>query len=185
MRPAIEDVLRRLPARGVRFPAACLVLTALAVASACWRRGPAGEPTPAPWLAVAAGARLYSDNAGGIQDSVRTLVRDEATLRQLWGQATTGQATPPSIPRVDFAREMVLVVAAGRKTPRDEIRVDSVRVRRETDASGRTQEVMSVMVRTIEGCGRFSAPAYPVEIVRVRRFDGRVTFTELRDKASC
>jgi hypothetical protein len=185
MKPAIEGLPRLVPARGMRFGAGCLVLASLAMGAACWRRGPAGEPTAAPWLAVASGARLYSDNAGGIQDSVRTVVRDEATLRQLWGQATTGQATPPSIPRVDFAREMVLVVAAGRKTPRDEIRVDSVRVRRETDASGRTQEVMSAMVRTIEGCGRFSAPAYPVEIVRVRRFDGRVTFTEQRDKATC
>src|SRR5687768_11073892 len=117
MRREIENIRRTVPARAVRLPAVCLILASLGLGSACWRRGPAGEPTAAPWLAIGAGARLYSDNAGGIQDSLRTVVRDEATLRQLWERATTGQSAPPPLPRVDFAREMVLVVGAGRKTP--------------------------------------------------------------------
>jgi hypothetical protein len=163
--------------------AAAFLLVALVVLGGCSRGRRAAAP--APWLPLAADARLYTDNAGGIQDSVRTVVRDASTLRLFWQQATAGQDSPPPVPTVDFAREMVLVAAAGRMTLEDEIRVDSVRVRRETDASGRAEEVMSVLVSTVEGCGNFRAPAFPVDVVRVRRFEGRVSFIERRERAAC
>jgi hypothetical protein len=166
----------------MRTAVACL-LVGLLVAGACSRGRQAAAP--APWLPLAADARLYTDNAGGIQDSLRTVVRDASTLRLFWQQATAGQVSPPAVPDVDFTREMVLVAAAGRMTPEDEIRVDSVRVRRETDASGRAEEVMSVLVSTVEGCGSFRAPAFPVDVVRVRRFEGRVSFIERRERAAC
>jgi hypothetical protein len=162
---------------------AVYLLTALLVVGACSRGRQ--EAPPAPWLPLATDARLYTDNAGGIQDSMRTVVRDASTLRLVWQQATAGQASPPSVPAVDFAREMVLVAATGRMTPEDEVRIDSVRVRHETDASGRVEEVMSVLVSTVEGCGHFTAPAFPIDIVRVRRFDGRVTFIDRRQRAAC
>lgn len=160
---------------------ACLVLGA----AACLRPRGGGGPSVERWLPLASDARLYADNAGGIRDSVRTVVRDAASLRRVWQQATAGQASPPPVPNVDFNREMVVVVAAGRMTPQDEVRVDSVQVRRERDASGGSGEVMSVMVRTVRGCGRFNAPAYPVEIIRLRRFDGRVSFVERATRAEC
>jgi hypothetical protein len=167
-----------------RLSFACLLLTSILLGAAC-SRGRPGEPGPAPWLPLAPEGHLYTDNAGGIRDSLRTVVRDESALRLFWQQATAGQSTPPPLPTVDFARDMVLVVAAGRMSPEDEIRVDSVLVGRETDANGRREPVMSALVRTVEGCGRFTAPAYPVQIVRVRRFEGRVRFVERRDKAEC
>jgi hypothetical protein len=67
-------------------------------------------------------------------------------------------------------------------TPEDRIRVDSVGVRDVTDAVGETEEVMMVIVRTVEGCRRFNVDAYPVEIVRVPRFEGPVRFVERRER---
>jgi hypothetical protein len=125
--------------------------------------------------------RLYYDNAGGIQDSLRVVVRDAAQLRSFWERATSRQVAPPPLPEVDFQREMVLVVAAGRRSVEDRIRVDSVGVRREPAAPGRaaTAEV-TVVVRLFEGCRRFVTEAYPLELVRVQRFNGPVTWIERR-----
>jgi hypothetical protein len=167
----------------MRSAVLCLIVVLSISTGACSRVRPAAAPPS--WLPLAADSRLYTDNAGGVADSMRTVVRDAGTLRLLWQQATTGQSAPPPVPSIDFGRDMVLVVAAGRMTPDDEIRVDSVRVRREADASGRSQEVMSILVRVIEGCGRFSAPAFPIDVVRVRRFDGPVNFVERRERAAC
>lgn len=161
------------------LPATC-ALTVLAVA--CHRGGPATPPPPV-WLPVPAEAVVYYDNAGGIQDSLRLVVRDPATLRDVWEQATSRQASPPPPPAVDFAQDMLLVAAAGRMTPEDQIRIDSAAVHERLTALGDREQVLSAVVRTIEGCRRFDAPAYPVQIVRVRRFDGPVTFVERREKA--
>jgi hypothetical protein len=73
---------------------------------------------------------------------------------------------------------MVVVVGAGRLTPEDQIRVDSVGIRTVTDAAGDEEDILAVIVRTIEGCGRFAVDAFPVEIVTVPRFGGDVRFVE-------
>ncbi|MBX6366072.1 MAG: hypothetical protein IRZ00_19665 [Gemmatimonadetes bacterium] len=160
------------------------VLT-VAVLAACHRGSSAAAPAPQPpALPLLPMARLYSDNGGGIQDSVRLVVRDQATLEEVWKQATAGQASPPPLPTVDFTKEMVLVVGAGRKTPEDQIHVDSVAVRRVAGVGGKEEEAMAAIVRTLEGCRRFRADAYPVEIVRVRRFTGPVIFEERQDRAT-
>jgi len=85
---------------------------------------------------------------------------------------------------VDFGSHMVVVAGAGRMTPEDRIRVDSVGVREVTDAVGDEEEVLLVVVRTSEGCSRFNVDAYPLEIVRVPRFDGDVRFLERRESES-
>ncbi|MGH7504597.1 MAG: hypothetical protein ACRELX_03060, partial [Longimicrobiales bacterium] len=67
---------------------------------------------------------------------------------------------------------------AGRMTPDDQIQVDSAYVTREMDASGGMEETLNLLIRTITGCRRFNAAAYPLDIVRVRRFDGPIKFVE-------
>jgi hypothetical protein len=81
--------------------------------------------------------------------------------------------------------EMAVVVSAGRQTPEESIRVDSVGVRRERTADGNVRDALAVIVRTTYGCGRFTTDAFPVEIVRVKRFEGPVTFIERRTEAEC
>ena len=78
---------------------------------------------------------------------------------------------------------MLAVVAAGRMTPDDQIRVDSVAVTRRMNAAGRMEEVLNIFVRTTTGCRRFNADAYPLEIIRLKRFEGTIEFIERRDQA--
>jgi hypothetical protein len=155
------------------------LLLALPSAAACGGKGNAAPVlSPIPQTAV-----LYDDDAGGLRDSVRAVVRDDAALQALWRQATAGQDAPPPPPAVDWRREMVVAVAAGRMAPSDRIRVDSVGMRREPGADGRVRDVMAVLVRTTRGCERFTSAVFPVNLVRVRRYDGPVVFVERRDRA--
>lgn len=142
--------------------------------------GKAAPPAPAPVQALAPMARLYYDNSGGLQDSLRLVVRDADALTSIWQRATSGQTTPPPPPTLDFSKEMVLVAAAGRMTPDDQIQVDSVAVRKERTAEGKLQEVLTAWVRVTQGCHRFKADAYPLELVRVRQFAGPVHFVDQR-----
>jgi len=160
-----------------------LILIGVALLAACRRGAPPAAPAPS-FNPVATTERLYYDNGGGIQEALQLVIRDAATLADVWRRATSRQVEPPPVPQIDFTREMLVLVAAGRMTPQDEIRVDSVGIRSETTATGRTERVMDVIVRIREGCRRFNADAYPLEVVRVRRFDGPVNFVERREQAT-
>lgn len=129
---------------------------------------------------VSADSRLYTDNTGGYGDSARIVIRDGDAWAAAWDRATSHQANPLSRPAVDFTQHMVLVVAAGRMTPEDQIRVDSVGTRTVLRTDGSREDVLAVVVNTTEGCGRLDVDAYPVEIVRVPQFEGRVEFIERR-----
>ena len=139
--------------------------------AAC-HRGAAGMEMLTPVLST---ARVYYDDGPAFRDSVRMVVRDGAAWRTVWAQATSAQPAPPPLPAVDFEREMVLVVGAGKMTPGDQIHVDSAGVRR---------DFFVAVVRTIVQCRPFPADAYPLEIVRVSRSDKPATFSERRERAT-
>lgn len=160
-----------------RSSIAIVLSLGLVLTAACGGGPPPAPPGPAPLAPLDAADRLYSDNGEGITDSVRIVVRDAATLRDVWTRATRHQASPAPAPAVDFEEHMVLVVGAGRMTPQDRIRVDSVGIREVPDALGNPRRTFLVMVRTIQGCQQLDLDAYPVEIVRVPRFDGPVRFS--------
>ncbi len=155
-----------------------LAIPALLLAGACTQRPPPLGPVPDS-------DRLYYDTRGGIADSLRMVVRDAGSWLEVWTRVTAERAAPPPLPTLDFEEHMAVVVAGGRMTPEDRVRVDSVGVRAERSADGDVRDVLAVIVQTTHGCGRFNADAYPVEIVRVRRFDGPVTFVERRADATC
>jgi hypothetical protein len=156
----------------MRRPIVVLVVVGAVTATACARGGGAAVvPSLAP---VTASTRLYSDDGPAYTDSVRLAVRDMTTWQNVWAQATSTQGQPPQLPQVDFAREMVLVAAAGQMHPGDQIRVDSAGVR---------AGVFVAVVRTITACRPFPAAAYPLDIVRVARSDLEVTWTERRERA--
>lgn len=170
--------------RRPRFSSLVLVLGLLALLPGCRRGGGAGASGPPPAAPLAPTALLYYDNSGGIQDSLRLVIRDAEEFRQIWRRATSTQSSPPPLPAVDFDRAMVLVVAAGRMTPDDALRVDSVGVHQEVDVTGERDRVMQAIVRIIRGCAGFSSDAYPLAIVQVERFEGPVRFTERRERAA-
>ena len=121
--------------------------------------------------------------SGAVADSTRQVIRTADAWAQAWSQATSSLSNPPSRPAINFGSAMAVLVSAGRMTPEDRIRVDSVGVRRERTAEGEMEETFVVLVRTQVGCGRLRVDAYPVEIVRVPRFEGNVRFVERRDQA--
>lgn len=165
-----------------------VVLGALVVfAAACGGGGGGSAPAPLESTLgpLGANAQLYYDNGGGIADSTRLVIRDEAGLTEVWERATSEQMTPPPVPTIDFERQMVVVVAAGEMTPEDRIQIDSVGVRRQRDDTGDMEEHFVAIVRTTEACRRFDLPAHPVQIVQVRRFDGPVSFVERKVKEEC
>ncbi len=142
-------------------------------------------PAPAPVRLHPPPVRLYNDADGGIRDSVRLVVRDAAALASIWSKATSRQPDPPPAPAVDFAREMMLVVATGQVAADEEIHVDSVFVTEQMQADGKAAEILAVIVRVVEGCPGTSGVAYPVQIARVRRFDGPVRWDERRQPGRC
>lgn len=155
----------------------------LLVGACSGRKQPKVEPAPvaapAPSTPVDVmypldpAARLYYDDAGAFPDSARLIIRDAESLQDIWTRAASGQASVPPLPAVDWSRQMVVLVSAGRMQPGDQIRVDSVGTR-----GGRPV----VVVRTTVECQPFPATAYPFEIVRVRRSEGPMEFEERRDE---
>ena len=146
---------------------------------------PPPGPEPDPLAPLSSDARLYYDNSGGIADSVRIVARDEASWQELWERATSRQTSPPDRPAVDFEENMVVAVGTGRMTPQDRIQVDSAGFVDERTVDGVEQEYFLIVVRTVEGCRRLEADAYPLEIVRVPRFDGPVRWEERRQQEEC
>lgn len=165
-----------------RRAATAVVLGLVVVAAtAC---GGAATPPPPPLAPVPEDARLYYDDSGGLTDSLRMVIRDAESWEDVWTRATARRDQPPPLPTLDFGDRMALVVSAGRMSPGDRIQVDSVGVEEVRTADGDTEEVLSAVVRTVRGCGRFSGDTYPVEIVSVRRWDGRVEFVERSETAA-
>lgn len=143
-----------------------------------------GARVAAPLGPVPIEARLLYDNDGGIRDSSQLVIRDAGALLAAWERATATQTSPPPVPEVDFRRDMVLLVSGGRMSPADQIRIDSAGVRREATPAGRQQDVLAIIYTVTEGCRRFDRDAYPVEFVRMRRYDGEIRFIGRRERAA-
>lgn len=159
-------------------PLVAAILTMVLVTTVACGGGPP-PVTPRPELApITDGDRLYTDNSDAITDSLRMVVRDQAALEEIWSRATRNQDPPPEPPAIDFQEHMVVVVAAGRMTPQDQIVVDSVGIQERRTATGDEEEVLVVFVNTILGCRQVDLDAYPIQMVRVPRFEGTVRFEE-------
>lgn len=125
---------------------------------------------------------VLNNDTGGIRDSVQVVIRDFTTLQEMWAQATSQQDAPPPVPRIDFEREMLLLVAVGRKQPDIELQVDSAGVRSELLTDGSQHDVYTALFKVTDGCRHFDRDVYPVQIVRVPRFDGDVRFIGRRER---
>jgi hypothetical protein len=114
----------------------------------------------------------------GLEESARVVVRD-ATEWERYREPLAGGPAAGS-PAVDFATEMVIVVAMGRRpTGGYSIEVDSVV---SSDASLLVAVTETAPGRTCMTTQAFTAPA---AAVRVPRFEGPVRFAEATRTREC
>lgn len=166
----------------MRLSGSALLLAAACAAAACG--GGKAPPPPVPMGPVPVDARLLYDNGGGIRDSGQIVIRDSTSLRDVWQRATSTQSSPPPMPAIDFSRDMVLAVSGGRMSPSDQLHVDSAGIRTERTPAGTQQRLLAVHYTVTEGCTRINRDAYPVELVKIRRYVGEVRFMGKRERAA-
>jgi hypothetical protein len=120
--------------------------------------------------------RYYS----GFTEKERLVIRDADQWSRAWARITVGLSPRQPTPSVDFAREMIVLVAMGQRlTGGYAIAVEGV-----YDAGGR----LYVEVRELSpggSCGTTQALTQPIDVVRVPRRDGAVVFVERAETIDC
>jgi hypothetical protein len=117
----------------------------------------------------------------GMDRPARLMIRDAATWQAVWTQIHRGSSPLSPPPTIDFSREMVVVAALGTHSSGGYgILVDGASV---VDTDG-----TAIAVRSISpgpDCGVTAAFTEPVDIARMQRRDGTVTFVERSEVTSC
>jgi hypothetical protein len=138
-------------------------------------RAPVGAAVPVPITRLRVEPVSFTTTSG-LRSPQRTVIRDAAAWRAAWAELSARVAPEPPLPAVDFASELVVLVALGeRPTSGYQILVDSAR----TTADGG----VVVHVRTISPaarCGVFQVLTQPVDLARLPSVSGPITF---RDQA--
>jgi len=131
---------------------------------------PQREPVP---IAHFRDGRSAFTSYSGLVDSLRTVVRDSTAWRELWQQINRPFFPQPTLPSVDFEREMVVVAALG---ARPNAGFDVVIEGAEEDSAG-----IEVNVRRSSpaaGCPVAAAVSQPVDLARMRASRRALRFRE-------
>jgi len=154
---------------------ASLILATSALLAACTSAGPS-DPADAehPFETVLAAA--YS----GLTEQRREVVRDDAGWARLWAEIHAGADPLPPRPAVDFARDMLIAVAAGTRPSGG----FSIKVRGVTTRGGEALEVAVLETCPAPGSKVSMGLTQPVEVVRVLRLAQPARFRSERT-ASC
>jgi hypothetical protein len=135
--------------------------------------------TAVPVLRLSSGPRSFTYYSGLIEPQ-RLVVRDQVTWAEAWAAIWRGHSPTPELPTVDFAREMLVIVALGeRPTGGYTILVDS---------AATTTEGLTVWIRIMapgSGCGVTTALSQPVDVARLPRSDGAVRFIDGAEVQAC
>ena len=119
-------------------------------------------------------------NRSGFPMPHRFVVRDEAAWRETWAILHQGQSPMPSRPDVDFMREVIVVVALGKRpTTGYDILIDSVVA---------LPSHLTVWTHTVVpgfGCLGAEMLTQPVDLARLPRIDTPVEFRDGPDVANC
>lgn len=115
----------------------------------------------------------------GLYTAERVVIRDKASWANMWA-AINGDGSVPALPDVDFTREILVVVALGeRPTGGYSILIDRA------DAFDGSVEVTVRSVSPGPSCGVIAAFTQPVDIARLPRYDGPITFRETSEVKPC
>ena len=132
----------------------------------------AAQPSPSDGMtgATQQGTRLYGAATSGFTGAEELVIRDQAAWQAAWARVHEGMAAPP-LPAVDFARDMVVLLALGeRSSGGHAVRFDSLSV------SGGGATVRYTATSPGPGCMTTQAITAPIEVVRVARVAGAVRF---------
>lgn len=141
------------------------------------------KPVPVTRLLVTFGTNTTIIGNGGF-DELRIVIRDRATWENVWkrlfmpGPYRDPYKPIPSLPEIDFSREMLIVAAMGqRPSGHYGIQVSSAHEKNNR---------LEVEVHSVSTCGM--APAIvtaPIDIVRTPRTELPVTFREIEIRHGC
>ena len=116
---------------------------------------------------------ILQEENSGLREAIRSVVRDSATWRQWWERVTADRRVRPQLPVVNFARDMLVIVALGTQSSTGyNVNVDSV------TSSGRVSRVYVRVAGPGRGCVVGNAETSPVDVVRVPKSGPLVAFVE-------
>jgi hypothetical protein len=160
------------------MPRGSFLLLTLALA-ACSSPSSPDEQTPVTVTRLGPEGASFTYYSG-VRDAQRLVVRDQTAWQQTWTTIWSRTSPVPALPAADFDREMLIVAALGERNSGG----FSILIDRMTEtANGLTVSVRSVSPGS--GCITTLALTQPVDIVRVTRRDGMVTFTETAAVQNC
>jgi hypothetical protein len=143
--------------------------------------GDASDETGTPIPIVRLRAEPYSFTYySGMDTPARLVIRDAVEWRVVWNEIHRRQSPLPTLPAVDFAREMIVIAALGSHSSGGY----GILVDRAFEAG---TSAISVAIRSISPgprCGVTAAFTQPVDIARIPR-RGNVRFVEHAEITDC
>jgi hypothetical protein len=116
----------------------------------------------------------------GLEKRVQAVVRDSTNWEKMWKDIIRTHSPPAPVPRVNFARQMIVVATMGTKaTGGYAIWIDSVHV------AGDTLRVAVVERSPGPRCGTTAALTAPVALVRMERSELPAVFTTRSVVSDC
>lgn len=161
--------------RNHRYRRIALLAAALAVVTAAC----SNPMEPADDLMLTSLSETADAAAGGVQTETTWVIRDQDEFQRIWDRLFAARTDRP-MPAVDFATQMVLVVAMGpQPTTGYAVRITGL---------SRTGRGIVAHVTTIApgpNCGVALVLTHPVAISRVRKTDRPVQFEFTRTTRDC
>jgi hypothetical protein len=121
------------------------------------------------------------DLGNALGERTGRVVRTERRWRELWRELTAGAMPRRKLPRIDFEREMLLLVTQG---PRPANGVDQIRIVDVGD-TGLSFQVRVEEITSAKGCNVSDVHMQPYHVVRVRAVPERVHFSREREVPPC
>jgi hypothetical protein len=154
-------------------------LAALCLAAGCTGAAPIPGSDAAPVMSRIDSTQVLLRTGQGLGDPMRAVLRDSEAWEQFWSQAHSLLEPAPAPPSVNFADSMLLVAALGtRSTGGFSVAIDSV-------SRGSALRVFVTSIAPGPRCVSTMAISWPVQVVRVARFDGSVEFVEKERTEQC
>lgn len=140
---------------------------------------PTGDRRPVPIVRLR-GEPYSFDYYTSLSEPARLVVGEHTMWREVWASMWRTRSPQPPLPEIDFAREMVVVAALGARTTGGYgILIESA----DAGPTGLTIHVVSTAPGST--CAVTLAVTRPVDIARLRRHNGPVTFAERLETREC